>query len=97
MPTSRCNLTGNSTLVDALRPQDAWGTEIALALLSASLKRKIVTITPGATWIVSVGSDEAPPLFLRLQNRHYDPLQQIPTAAMLEAVISMLNLLSLTT
>ena len=69
-----------------MRPVDSWGNELALALLSASLKRKVITITPATIWIVSIGAEELPPLFLRLRDRHYDPLQQTPTASMLEAV-----------
>ena len=72
-------------LAASLLPKDAWGNELALALLSAHLQTPLVIVTPGVIWTVSVGHSTAKPLFLRLKDKHYDPIAQQPTKAMMQA------------
>ena len=43
-------------------------------------------VTPGVIWTVAVGQTSAEPLYLRLQNKHYDPIDQAPTPSMVSAV-----------
>ena len=73
-------------LVAAMQPEFAWGNELALALLSAYFHRAVIVVTPGVVWKVVVGVAEQPPLIIRLQNRHYDPIQQKITMAMHDAI-----------
>ena len=73
-------------LAQACEPPNAWGNEVALALLAKTLQRQIVVVSTPVVWVVSSGENLHQPLIIRLANRHFDPLQQAPTSAILTAI-----------
>ena len=69
------------------QPNEAWGSEIGIALAAKHLQRPIVVVTPAIVWLVTIGSpDLQKPLIIRLQSEHYDPIKQAPSQALLHAL-----------
>ena len=72
----------------AMQPPDAWANEIALALTSKHFRRPVITVTDSTIWMVKVGEvDMRIPLILRLKDKHYDPVRQAPTPAILGSLL----------
>ena len=78
--------TEYQALAQACEAPNAWGNEVALALLAKTLQRQIVVVSTPVVWVVSSGECLHQPLIIRLANRHFDPLQQAPTSAILSAI-----------
>ena len=70
-----------------LGEKDVWGSEIAAALVAARYKKPVLIVTPGVIWRVTVGDcDLKAPLVIRLAAKHYDPIKQTLSPALLAAV-----------
>ena len=78
-----------SSHIQKLQGKDVWGSEVAAALTAAWAKRPVVIVTAAVIWSVTVGTcDMEAPLVVRLAAKHYDPLKQMLSPALLAAVAS---------
>ena len=76
------------SLIQSVQGQDAWANEVASALTSKHFRRPVVTVTSTTIWVVKWREvDMRIPIILRLQDKHYDPLRQVPTTAILDSLL----------